>query len=150
MPVVIIPLFASLVVGLLMFMLLGRPLAAITSGLTNWLNGMTGTSVILLGIILGLMMCFDLGGPVNKAAYAFATAGLNVATTASLRDHGGGDGRRHGAAAGDGAGDRRAAAACSPSRSGRTAGPLGFSAHRSSPRAPSRSRRPTRCGSSRR
>jgi PTS system fructose-specific IIC component len=85
MPVVIIPLFASLVVGLLMFMLLGRPLAAITSGLTDWLSGMTGTSVIILGVILGLMMCFDLGGPVNKAAYAFATAGLNVADPASLR-----------------------------------------------------------------
>ncbi|HET7666115.1 MAG TPA: fructose-specific PTS transporter subunit EIIC [Mycobacterium sp.] len=85
MPVVIIPLFASLVVGLLMFMLLGRPLAAITSGLTNWLGGMSGSSVIILGIVLGLMMCFDLGGPVNKAAYAFATAGLNVADPASLR-----------------------------------------------------------------
>ena len=85
MPVVIIPLVASLVVGLLMFMLLGRPLAAITSGLTHWLNGLTGSSVILLGVILGLMMCFDLGGPVNKAAYAFATAGLNVADPASLR-----------------------------------------------------------------
>jgi PTS system fructose-specific IIC component len=85
MPVVIIPLVASLVVGLLMFLILGRPLAAITSGLTNWLGGMTGTSVIVLGIVLGLMMCFDLGGPVNKAAYAFATAGLNVADPASLR-----------------------------------------------------------------
>ena len=85
MPVVVIPLFASLVVGLLMFLLLGRPLAAITSGLTNWLGGLSGGSVILLGIILGLMMCFDLGGPVNKAAYAFATAGLNIAEPASLR-----------------------------------------------------------------
>ncbi|WP_396924948.1 fructose-specific PTS transporter subunit EIIC [Mycolicibacterium sp.] len=85
MPVVIIPLFASLIVGLLMFLLLGRPLAAITSGLTHWLNGLTGASVILLGVILGLMMCFDLGGPVNKAAYAFATTGLNVADPASLR-----------------------------------------------------------------
>ncbi|MBE1550842.1 PTS system fructose-specific IIC component [Mycobacterium sp. OAS707] len=85
MPVVVIPLFASLVVGLLMFMLLGRPLAAITSGLTHWLGSMTGTSVIILGIVLGLMMCFDLGGPVNKAAYAFATAGLNVADPSSLR-----------------------------------------------------------------
>jgi PTS system fructose-specific IIC component len=84
MPVVIIPLFASLVVGILMFMLLGRPLAALTSGLTDWLSGMSGTSAILLGIILGLMMCFDLGGPVNKAAYAFATAGLTAATTASF------------------------------------------------------------------
>jgi fructose PTS system EIIBC or EIIC component len=84
MPVVIIPLFASLIVGLLMFMLLGRPLAALTTGLTNWLSGMSGTSAVLLGVILGLMMCFDLGGPVNKAAYAFATAGLTAATTASF------------------------------------------------------------------
>lgn len=85
MPVVVIPLFASLVVGLLMFLLLGRPLAAITSGLTTWLGGLSGGSVILLGIILGLMMCFDLGGPVNKAAYAFATAGLSIAEPSSLR-----------------------------------------------------------------
>lgn len=84
MPVVIIPLFASLAVGLLMFMLLGRPLAWVTTSLTNWLNGMSGASAILLGVILGLMMCFDLGGPVNKAAYAFATAGLTAATTASF------------------------------------------------------------------
>ncbi len=104
MPVVIIPLFASLVVGLLMFMLLGRPLASITTGLTNWLGGMTGTSVILLGIMLGLMMCFDLGGPVNKAAYAFATAGLDRRRPRLASNHGRGDGRRHGAAAGDGAG----------------------------------------------
>lgn len=85
MPVVVIPLLASLIVGLLMFLLLGKPLAAITSGLTNWLNGLGGGSVILLGIILGLMMCFDLGGPVNKAAYAFATAGLNIAEPRSLQ-----------------------------------------------------------------
>ena len=149
MPVVIIPLFASLVVGLLMFLLLGRPLAAITSGLTNWLTACPAASVILLGVILGLMMCFDLGGPVNKAAYAFATAGLNVADPASLRIM----------AAVMAAGmvpplamalAPLCARACSPSRSGRTAGRPGFSAHRSSPRAPSRSPRPTRCGSSRR
>ncbi|NMM85915.1 PTS lactose transporter subunit IIC [Rhodococcus sp. SRB_17] len=85
MPVVIIPLFATLVVGALMFLVLGRPLAAITSGLTDWLNGLSGSSAIFLGIILGLMMCFDLGGPVNKAAYAFAVAGLNVDDPASLR-----------------------------------------------------------------
>ncbi|MDJ0361454.1 fructose-specific PTS transporter subunit EIIC [Rhodococcus sp. H29-C3] len=85
MPVVIIPLFATLIVGGIMFLVLGKPLAAITSGLTNWLNGLTGSSIIILGIILGLMMCFDLGGPVNKAAYAFATAGLSVTDTASLR-----------------------------------------------------------------
>lgn len=85
MPVVVIPLLASLIVGLLMFLLLGRPLAALTTALTNWLGGLSGASVILLGVILGLMMCFDLGGPVNKAAYAFATAGLSVTDVASLR-----------------------------------------------------------------
>ncbi|MCE4268583.1 PTS fructose transporter subunit IIABC [Rhodococcus globerulus] len=85
MPVVIIPLFATMIVGALMFLVLGRPLAAITTGLTDWLNGLSGSSAIFLGIILGLMMCFDLGGPVNKAAYAFAVAGLNVDDPASLR-----------------------------------------------------------------
>ena len=84
MPVVIIPLFASMVVGLVMFFLVGRPLAWVNTSLTNWLTGLSGTSAVLLGVILGLMMCFDLGGPVNKAAYAFATAGLAAATTASF------------------------------------------------------------------
>jgi PTS system fructose-specific IIC component len=68
-----------------MFLLLGRPLAWLATSLTHWLSGMSGTSVIFVGIILGLMMCFDLGGPVNKAAYTFATAGLNIADPASLR-----------------------------------------------------------------
>ncbi len=85
MPVVIIPLLASLIVGGLMFMLLGRPLAAVTTGLTDWLNGLSGGSAVFLGVILGLMMCFDLGGPVNKAAYAFAVAGLDVSNIASLQ-----------------------------------------------------------------
>lgn len=84
MPVVIIPLLASLSVGLIMFFLIGRPLAWVNTSLTDWLNGLTGTSAVFLGVILGLMMCFDLGGPVNKAAYAFATAGLAAATTASF------------------------------------------------------------------
>ncbi|MCV7194415.1 PTS fructose transporter subunit IIABC [Mycolicibacterium brumae] len=85
MPVVIIPLGASLVVGLTMFLLLGRPLAALTNALTEWLSGMSGSSVLILGVILGLMMCFDLGGPVNKAAYAFAAAGLSTTDVASMR-----------------------------------------------------------------
>jgi PTS system fructose-specific IIC component len=59
-----------------MVLFLGRPLAAAITGLTNWLNGLSGASAVLLGILLGLMMAFDMGGPVNKAAYAFATAGL--------------------------------------------------------------------------
>jgi PTS system fructose-specific IIC component len=76
MPVVVIPLFATLIASGLMVLVLGRPLAAAITGLTNWLNGLSGTSAVLLGILLGLMMAFDMGGPVNKAAYAFATAGL--------------------------------------------------------------------------
>lgn len=84
MPVVIIPLLTSMIIGLLMFLLLGRPLEAIMNGLTSWLESMTGSSAILLGIIIGLMMCFDLGGPVNKAAYLFGTAGLSAGTQASF------------------------------------------------------------------
>ncbi len=84
MPVVIIPLVATLVTGGLMYALLGKPLAAITTGLTTALSGMTGGSIVVLGLVLGLMMCFDLGGPVNKAAYLFATAGLAQNTDASF------------------------------------------------------------------
>ncbi len=80
MPVVIIPLVASIVASGLMFLVLGGPIAGITTGLNNWLSGLTGASAIVLGIILGLMMCFDLGGPVNKVAYSFAVAGLGAAT----------------------------------------------------------------------
>ncbi len=85
MPVAIIPLGATLVAGGLMFLVLGRPLAAITTGLQDQLNSLSGSSAVLLGIILGLMMAFDLGGPVNKAAYAFATTGLAVDNPASLK-----------------------------------------------------------------
>ncbi|MDI3240982.1 fructose-specific PTS transporter subunit EIIC [Arthrobacter sp. AL08] len=80
MPVVIIPLVASLVASGLMFLVLGGPIAGITAGLNDWLSGLTGASAVVLGIILGLMMCFDLGGPVNKVAYSFAVAGLGAAT----------------------------------------------------------------------
>ncbi|BDA64647.1 PTS fructose transporter subunit IIABC [Actinomyces capricornis] len=85
MPVVVIPLGTTLAVGSVMYMLLGKPLASLMAGLQNGLTSMSeGGSAVLLGVILGLMMCFDLGGPVNKAAYLFATAGLAAATTASF------------------------------------------------------------------
>ena len=81
MPVVIIPLFTTLVVGSVMYMLLGRPLASFMTWLTESLTAMANNGAgVLLGVIVGLMMCFDLGGPVNKAAYLFATAGLDAAT----------------------------------------------------------------------
>ncbi|MEU8028793.1 fructose-specific PTS transporter subunit EIIC [Streptomyces sp. NPDC049099] len=78
MPVVVIPLISSAIVGFLMLVVIGKPIATAQKGLTDWLNSLTGTNAILLGALLGLMMCFDLGGPVNKVAYTFATAGIAV------------------------------------------------------------------------
>ena len=84
MPVVIIPLGTTLAVGAVMYMLLGRPLASLMTALQDGLTSMSqGGSAVFLGIILGLMMCFDLGGPVNKAAYLFGTAGLSAASAAN-------------------------------------------------------------------
>ena len=83
MPVVIIPLLGSILASGAMFLFLGGPIASLTTGLNNWLTGMTGTAAILLGVILGLMMAFDLGGPVNKVAYSFAVAGLGTGSIAN-------------------------------------------------------------------
>lgn len=80
MPVVIIPLVGSVIASGAMLLILGSPIAALSNALNHWLTGMSGASAIVLGIILGLMMCFDLGGPVNKVAYAFAVAGLSAGT----------------------------------------------------------------------
>jgi PTS system fructose-specific IIC component len=85
MPVVVIPLISTFIVGALMFVVIGPPLGALTAGLTEWLNGLSGTNRILLGILLGLMMGFDMGGPINKTAYAFAVAGLSTGTDTSLQ-----------------------------------------------------------------
>ncbi|UEM01467.1 PTS fructose-like transporter subunit IIB [Skermanella rosea] len=71
-PVLIIPLLASVAVGLLMIYVVGTPIAAILSGLTAWLSGMTSANAVFLGLLLGGMMAVDMGGPVNKSAYTFA------------------------------------------------------------------------------
>lgn len=84
MPVVIIPLIASAAVGLVMYLFLGRPLAWLMVSLTDWLSSLSGASAAVLGLILGLMMCSDMGGPINKAAYLFGTAGLAAGTTESM------------------------------------------------------------------
>lgn len=70
-PILIIPLVASLVTGLTMIYVIGEPVAALLNALTSFLESMGSTNAVLLGILLGAMMCFDLGGPVNKAAYTF-------------------------------------------------------------------------------
>ena len=72
-PVLILPLLSTLIVGLLMVFIIGPPVMGIMTGLENWLAGMTDANRVILGGILGAMMAFDMGGPVNKAAYAFAT-----------------------------------------------------------------------------
>ena len=81
MPVVITPLVTSLVTGLVMYLVLGAPLAWVMTTLQDWLTSMSGGSALVLGLILGAMMASDLGGPINKAAYLFATAGLSSGAT---------------------------------------------------------------------
>ncbi|MFJ6184024.1 fructose-specific PTS transporter subunit EIIC [Streptomyces sp. NPDC092295] len=85
MPVVVIPLISSAIVGFLMFLVVGKPIASLQKALTDWLSGLSGANAIILGVILGLMMCFDLGGPLNKVAYAFAVGGLANPNEGSLK-----------------------------------------------------------------
>ncbi|WP_343740047.1 fructose-specific PTS transporter subunit EIIC [Delftia tsuruhatensis] len=73
LPMLILPVLGSLFTGLLMFYLVGAPVAELLQWLSAWLRGMQGASALLLGLLLGAMMAFDMGGPVNKAAYAFST-----------------------------------------------------------------------------
>ncbi|MDI3409101.1 PTS fructose transporter subunit IIABC [Streptomyces cavernicola] len=75
MPIIVIPIVATSALGLFFIYVIGKPIAWIFEHLTSWLSGMTGTSAILLGALLGLMIAFDMGGPVNKTAFLFG-AGL--------------------------------------------------------------------------
>ncbi|HYF65263.1 MAG TPA: PTS fructose-like transporter subunit IIB [Herpetosiphonaceae bacterium] len=71
-PVLILPVLATLIVGLLMVYVVGGPISSLLASLTAWLKGMQSGNALLLGLILGAMMAFDMGGPVNKSAYAFS------------------------------------------------------------------------------
>ena len=83
MPVVVIPLLATLISGAIMLIVLAKPLGSLMDALRDGLNSLQGGSAIVLGVILGLMMAFDMGGPLNKTAYTFATGGLTAAAVAS-------------------------------------------------------------------
>ncbi|UYB50719.1 fructose-specific PTS transporter subunit EIIC [Xanthomonas sp. AM6] len=72
-PMLLLPVLGTLLVGLAMMYVVGQPVAELLAWLTEWLRGMQGSSAVLLGLLLGAMMAFDMGGPVNKAAYAFST-----------------------------------------------------------------------------
>ncbi|MGY3571443.1 PTS fructose transporter subunit IIBC [Vibrio paucivorans] len=83
-PILIIPFIASLITGLVMIYIVGGPVSGIMSAMTDFLNNMGTSNAVLLGIILGAMMCFDLGGPVNKAAYTFGVGLLASQTYAPM------------------------------------------------------------------
>ncbi|WP_159887404.1 PTS fructose transporter subunit IIC [Paenibacillus puerhi] len=71
-PILIIPLFSTLIVGLLMIYVVGTPVKGIMDALTAWLTGLNSANAVVLGLVLGAMMSFDMGGPLNKAAYTFS------------------------------------------------------------------------------
>lgn len=74
MPIIIIPIISSLIVGLIFIFLIGAPIASIFEGFTTWLKGMQGTNIVILALIIGAMIAFDMGGPVNKVAFLFGSA----------------------------------------------------------------------------
>ncbi|WP_040030276.1 fructose-specific PTS transporter subunit EIIC [Staphylococcus cohnii] len=74
MPIIIIPIISSLIVGLIFIFLIGAPIASIFEGLTTWLKRMQGTNIVILALIVGAMIAFDMGGPVNKVAFLFGSA----------------------------------------------------------------------------
>jgi PTS system fructose-specific IIC component len=86
MPVMVIPLLTSVLAGLIMIVVLGKPIGWLMDKMNEGLTSMSGSSAVLLGIILGLMMAFDMGGPLNKVAYSFAAAGVGLAATAAPDD----------------------------------------------------------------
>ncbi|MGW6796099.1 fructose-specific PTS transporter subunit EIIC [Streptomyces chartreusis] len=75
MPLIVIPIVATTALGMFFIYVIGKPISWVFENLTDWLSGMTGASAVLLGAILGLMIAFDMGGPVNKTAFLFG-AGL--------------------------------------------------------------------------
>lgn len=74
MPIIIIPIISSIIVGLIFIYVIGAPIAGIFAGLTAWLKGMQGANIVILAMIIGAMIAFDMGGPVNKVAFLFGSA----------------------------------------------------------------------------
>jgi PTS system fructose-specific IIC component len=143
-PVLILPFLGVTIVGLLMIYVIGQPVAAALSALTVWLKGMQTANAMILGAIIGAMMAFDMGGPVNKAAYTFATGLIASADNAVYGPM----------AASMVAGMTPPLAwrwppgsspIASPTTSATPAAPPSFSASPSSPKAPSPSRPRIRC-----
>ncbi|MFI5623041.1 fructose-specific PTS transporter subunit EIIC [Nocardioides sp. NPDC051685] len=83
MPVLVIPLVTSILAGLVMIVVLGKPINWLMERLTDGLGALDGSSAVVLGAVLGLMMAFDMGGPLNKVAYSFAATGVGAASLAA-------------------------------------------------------------------
>lgn len=77
-PVLLYPVFGMLITGLIMLFVINEPVTAINLGLSNWLQGLSGTNAVLLGMILAGMMAVDMGGPINKAAFTFGIAAIEA------------------------------------------------------------------------
>jgi fructose PTS system EIIBC or EIIC component len=86
MPVLVIPLLTTIIVGSLMIIVLGKPIGKLIDSLNSGLTHVSGSNAVVLGIVLGLMMAFDMGGPLNKVAYSFAATGVGAAASASADD----------------------------------------------------------------
>ena len=71
MPIFVIPLIGTFITAGIMMWVIGKPIAGVTVWLTQWLQNMSGANTVLLAIILGMMIAFDMGGPVNKVAFSF-------------------------------------------------------------------------------
>lgn len=84
MPIIVIPMVATVVSSLAFVYVLGKPIAALFTALTGWLSGLTGANAVVLGIILGLMIAFDMGGPVNKVAFLFGVGLIATGQTAPM------------------------------------------------------------------
>ncbi|WP_313672962.1 fructose-specific PTS transporter subunit EIIC [Mycolicibacterium sp.] len=84
MPIIVIPMFATVVSSLAFIYVLGKPIAGLFSALTNWLSGLSGANAVVLGIILGVMIAFDMGGPVNKVAFLFGVGLIATGQTAPM------------------------------------------------------------------
>ncbi|MFQ1008829.1 PTS fructose transporter subunit IIBC [Gilliamella apicola] len=83
-PILIVPLLATLATGLVMQFIVGTPIAWLMSALTEWLKSMGTANAVLLGAVLGGMMCTDMGGPINKVAYAFGTGLISAQVYAPM------------------------------------------------------------------
>ncbi|MFJ7847762.1 fructose-specific PTS transporter subunit EIIC [Peribacillus sp. NPDC097224] len=77
-PVLLYPVFGMLITGLIMLFVINEPVTALNQGLSNWLQGLSGTNAVLLGMILAGMMAVDMGGPINKAAFTFGIAAIEA------------------------------------------------------------------------